>query len=123
MSFLSRVRVTVLLFHFVVTTLSASKMVIQVMLLPSPICFISISVRLFCVVILLHPCDLTPIAEGKVVCWEVVHGITLNKVEEAAVNVVRLLTNYGVVHPQHEYPIEAGGFTAWPAWGGSSTLN
>ena len=45
------------------------------------------------------------------VCGEVVHGITLNK-EEVAVNVVRLLTNYGVVHPQHEYPIEAGGFTA-----------
>ena len=70
--------------------------------------------RLFRVVILLHPRDSTPIAEGKVVCREVVHGITLNKEEEVAVNVVRLLTNYGVVHPQHAYPIEAGGFTAWP---------
>ena len=79
---------------------------------PTLICFVSISVRLFCVVILLLH-DSTAIAEGKVVCREVVHGVTLTK-DEVAVNVVEVLTNYRVVHPKHGYDIEAGGYTAWP---------
>ena len=89
---------------------SASKTVLEVKPLPSPRCCRSLSVRLFRVVKLLQPIDFTPSAEGKVVCREVVHGITLTK-EEGAVQVVRVLTNYGVVHPQHEYPMEAGGFS------------
>ena len=75
-------------------------------------CFISISVRVFLVVILVTSRG-TSLAEGTVVCREVVHSITLST-EEVAVQVVKVLTNYGVIHPHHKYPIEAGGFTAWP---------
>jgi hypothetical protein len=74
-------------------------------------CFISISVRVFFVVILVTSCG-TSLAEGTVVCREEVHSVTLST-EEVAVQVVKVLTNYGVIHPHHKYPIEAGGFTAW----------
>lgn len=46
------------------------------------------------VILLLH--DSMAIAEGKVVCREVVHGVTLTK-DEVVVNVVEVLTNYRVV--------------------------
>ena len=54
-------------------------------------CFISISVRVFLVVILVNRGTL--IAEGMVVSRDVVHNITLST-EEVAVQVVKVLTGH-----------------------------